>query len=112
MADNYIADVKDEDLKQVTSAGKLKAVTGFDAVPEMDVLVICVPTPLTKNLTPDLTYIETVTKAISKQLRPGQLVTLESTTYPGTTDEVMRPLLEQNGLRQGIDFFWHIHQKG
>lgn len=105
LADNYIADVKDEDLKQVTSAGKLKAVTGFDAVPEMDVLVICVPTPLTKNLTPDLTYIETVTKAISKQLRPGQLVTLESTTYPGTTDEVMRPLLEQNGLRQGIDFF-------
>ncbi|MDB9359765.1 nucleotide sugar dehydrogenase [Nodularia spumigena CS-588/02] len=104
-ADNYISDVKDDDLKQVVSAGKFKAVTGFDVVPEIDVLVICVPTPLTKNLTPDLSYVEGVTKGIAKWLRPGQLVTLESTTYPGTTDEIMRPLLEETGLRQGVDFF-------
>ncbi|MDB9400347.1 nucleotide sugar dehydrogenase [Microcystis aeruginosa CS-567/02-A1] len=104
-ADNYISDVKDDDLKQVVSDGKLKAVTGFDVVPEIDVLVICVPTPLTKNLTPDLSYVEGVTKGIAKWLRPGQLVTLESTTYPGTTDEIMRPLLEETGLRQGVDFF-------
>ncbi|MFM7372064.1 MAG: UDP-N-acetyl-D-glucosamine dehydrogenase, partial [Sphaerospermopsis kisseleviana] len=78
-ADNYIGDVKDDDLKQVVSDGKLKAVTGFGVVPEIDVLVICVPTPLTKNLTPDLSCVEGVTKGIAKWLRPGQLVTLEST---------------------------------
>ncbi|WP_066377061.1 nucleotide sugar dehydrogenase [Anabaena sp. CA = ATCC 33047] len=106
MADNYITDVKDEDLKEVVSSGKLQAVLGFDRVPDMDVIVICVPTPLTKNLTPNLSYVESVTHAIAHHLRPGQLVTLESTTYPGTTDEVMRPVLEQiSGLKQGQDFF-------
>ena len=106
LADNYITDIKDEDLKKVVSSGNLQAVLGFERVPEMDVIVICVPTPLTKNLTPNLSYIENVTHAIAKHLRPGQLVTLESTTYPGTTDEVMRPVLEQmSGLKQGEDFF-------
>ncbi|CAN1209716.1 hypothetical protein TUMEXPCC7403_05790 [Tumidithrix helvetica PCC 7403] len=105
-ADNYIPDVKDEDLKAVVESGKLKAVMGFDRIPEMDVIVICVPTPLTKNLTPNLSYVEGATRGIAKYLRKGQLVTLESTTYPGTTDEVMRPLLEQvSGLKQGQDFF-------
>jgi UDP-N-acetyl-D-glucosamine dehydrogenase len=104
--DNYINDVKDEELKQVVENGHLQAVTGFDQVAEMDVIVICVPTPLTKNLTPNLSYIESVTEQISQRLRPGQLVTLESTTYPGTTDEVMRPVLEKtSGLQQGQDFF-------
>lgn len=106
LADNYIADVKDEDLKQVVSSGNLEAVLSFDRIPEMDAIVICVPTPLTKNLTPNLSYIENVTQGIARYLRPGQLVTLESTTYPGTTDEVIRPVLEQtSGLRQGEDFF-------
>jgi UDP-N-acetyl-D-glucosamine dehydrogenase len=105
-ADNYIGDVKDEDLKQVVSSGKLQAVTSFERIPEMDVIVICVPTPLTKNLTPNLSYIENVTQSIAKYLRAGQLVTLESTTYPGTTDEIMRSLLENtSGLQQGQDFF-------
>lgn len=105
-ADNYITDVKDEDLKQVVSNGKLQAVSSFDRIPEMDVIVICVPTPLTRNLAPNLSYIESVTQAIANHLRPGQLVTLESTTYPGTTDEVMRSLLEDtSGLQQGQDFF-------
>ncbi|WP_254565166.1 nucleotide sugar dehydrogenase [Oscillatoria sp. HE19RPO] len=104
--DNYIGDVQDEELKQVVSSGHLQAVSSFDRVAEMDVIVICVPTPLTKNLTPNLSYIESVTEQISERLRPGQLVTLESTTYPGTTDEVMRPLLEKtSGLQQGQDFF-------
>jgi UDP-N-acetyl-D-glucosamine dehydrogenase len=72
----------------------------------MDVIVICVPTPLTKNLTPNLSYVENVTQEIAKHLKPGHLVTLESTTYPGTTDEVMHPVLEQtSGLKQGQDFF-------
>jgi UDP-N-acetyl-D-glucosamine dehydrogenase len=104
-AENYINDVADDDLKQVVSIGKLKAVLGFDSIAEIDVLVICVPTPLTKNMTPDLSYVESVTRAIAKGLRPGQLVTLESTTYPGTTDDVIRPVLEESGLRQGTDFF-------
>jgi UDP-N-acetyl-D-glucosamine dehydrogenase len=104
--DNYISDIKDEELKQVVESGHLQALTNFERVPEMDVIVICVPTPLTKNLTPDLSYIENVTRALAGQLRPGQLITLESTTYPGTTDEVMRPILEQtSGLKQGEDFF-------
>ncbi len=106
IADNYITDVQDEDLKEVVSSGKLQAVTDFEQVSDVDVIVICVPTPLTKNLTPNLSYVENVTHAIAKRLRPGQLVTLESTTYPGTTDEVMRPVLEQvSGLKQGKDFF-------
>jgi UDP-N-acetyl-D-glucosamine dehydrogenase len=104
-AENYINDVSDDDLKQVVSSGKLKAVLGFESIGEIDVLVICVPTPLTKNMTPDLSYVESVTRGISKGLRPGQLVTLESTTYPGTTDDVIRPMLEESGLRQGRDFF-------
>ncbi|AFY81414.1 nucleotide sugar dehydrogenase [Oscillatoria acuminata] len=104
--DNYIGDLQEEELKQVVDSGHLQAVTSFDRVAEVDVIVICVPTPLTKNLTPNLSYIESVTEQISERLRPGQLVTLESTTYPGTTDEVMRPLLEKtSGLQQGQDFF-------
>lgn len=104
-ADNYISDVNDDELKQVVADGKLKAITGFGVVPEVDILVICVPTPLTKNLTPNLTYIESVTKGIAQGLRKGQLISLESTTYPGTTDEVIRPVLEESGLKQGEDFF-------
>ena len=106
VADNYITDVDDEDLKRVVNEGKLKAILGFERVSDMDVIVICVPTPLTKNLTPNLSYIKKVTEEIAPYLRKGQLVTLESTTYPGTTDEVMRPLLEENSnLKQGQDFF-------
>ncbi|MBS0015122.1 MAG: nucleotide sugar dehydrogenase [Arthrospira sp. SH-MAG29] len=105
-AENYISDVKDEELKQVVASGKLKAVTNFDKVAESDAIIICVPTPLTKNLTPNLSYIESVTTEIANHLRPGQLITLESTTYPGTTDEVMKPILEEiSGLKQGEDFF-------
>lgn len=106
LADNYISDVKDEELKQVVASGKLKAVTNFDNVADSDAIVICVPTPLTKNLTPNLSYIESVTREIANHLRPGQLITLESTTYPGTTDEVIKPILEEvSGLKQGEDFF-------
>lgn len=104
-AENYIDDVDDDELKHVVYSGKLCAVTNFDGVASIDVIVICVPTPLTKNMTPDLSYVESVTCGIANCLRPGQLVTLESTTYPGTTDEVIRPVLEKTGLRQGQDFF-------
>jgi UDP-N-acetyl-D-glucosamine dehydrogenase len=104
--ENYIRDVQAEELQKMVASGKLVAVTNFDRVAEMDAIVICVPTPLTKNLTPDLSYIRAVTEQIAPHLRPGQLITLESTTYPGTTDDVMRPILEAvSGLKQGKDFF-------
>lgn len=102
---NYIQDVEDDELKSLVKQGLLKAVPDFSRVPEMDVVVICVPTPLTKNLTPDLQYVETVTRGIAPYLRKGQLVTLESTTYPGTTEEVMLPILEESGLHVEEDFY-------
>lgn len=105
-AENYIVDVDDAELTSMVERGKLRAEVGFDSVPNLDVIVICVPTPLTKNLTPNLSYVESVTRSIAENLRPGQLIALESTTYPGTTDEVMRPILENvSGLTQGQDFF-------
>jgi UDP-N-acetyl-D-glucosamine dehydrogenase len=85
--------------------GLLRAVCDFHEVPQMDVIVICVPTPLTKNLNPDLQFVESVTRELAKYLRPGQLISLESTTYPGTTEEIMLPILEASGLKVEVDFF-------
>ncbi|HLE97196.1 MAG TPA: nucleotide sugar dehydrogenase [Candidatus Thermoplasmatota archaeon] len=103
--ENYIPDVHDHELKDLVTRGLLRAVPNFDAVAECDVVVICVPTPLTKNLTPDLSFVENVTRELAKHLRPGQLVSLESTTYPGTTDEIMLPILQRSGLQVEKDFF-------
>lgn len=103
--ENYIADVKDEELRALVTAGRLHAVEHFEAVPALDVIVICVPTPLDKNLAPDLRYVVNVTREIARRLRRGQLISLESTTYPGTTEEVMRPILEESGLKAEQDFF-------
>lgn len=103
--ENYIGDVSDDELRQLAQEGKITAATSFDVLREADVIVICVPTPLTANRDPDISYIVNVTREIAQRLRPGQLVTLESTTYPGTTQEVLLPLLEQSGLRVGEDFF-------
>ena len=77
----------------------------FSLLGRCDAILICVPTPLTANRDPDLSYVVSTTETIARHLRPGQLVVLESTTYPGTTDEVMRPILEETGLRAGRDFF-------
>lgn len=103
--ESYIGDVDSSQLRAAVDAGLFEAVTDFDRVPEMDVIVVAVPTPLTKNLTPDLQYIERVSRAIAPHLRTGQLVCLESTTYPGTTDEVMRPILDESGLKADLDYF-------
>ncbi len=103
--ENYISDVRDEELRELVARGLIRANMDFSTVPEMDVIVICVPTPLTKNLTPDLSYVERVTRELARRLRPGQLVSLESTTYPGTTEEVMLPILETSSLRVEVDFF-------
>ena len=102
---NYIRDVDDEEMATLVESGKLRASTDFSSLSQCDAIVICVPTPLTPNLDPDISYIRAVGEQIAAQLRPGQLVCLESTTYPGTTEEVLLPLLSQSGLRAGEDFF-------
>jgi len=102
---SYIQDVSSADLAWAVGEGRLVATTELDRLGEADVIVVAVPTPLTRNLTPDLRFIESVTREIAARLRPGQLICLESTTYPGTTDEVMRPLLEESGLKADEDFF-------
>lgn len=105
--ENYIGDVKSQELKELTSHGKIRAY--LDTEPEVlkdaDIIIMCVPTPLTKNMDPDISYIESVTKIIAAQLCHGQLVALESTTYPGTTEEVILPMLQEGGLVCGEDFF-------
>lgn len=103
--DSYIKDVKDEDLQGMVAVGRLSATTDFSRLREADVIVICVPTPLTVTRDPDISYIINSTRAVAKTIRPGQLISLESTTYPGTTEEVMLPLLQESGLRVGKDFF-------
>jgi UDP-N-acetyl-D-glucosamine dehydrogenase len=103
--ENYILDVNDEELRDLTAAGMLRAVTDFNQEFDLDVIVICVPTPLTRNLTPDLQYVKAVTRETAAHLQRGQLVTLESTTYPGTTEEVMLPILESSSLKVEEDFY-------
>jgi UDP-N-acetyl-D-glucosamine dehydrogenase len=102
---NYIQDVKDEELLNLIKAGKLKAFSDFTCLPEQDIILICVPTPLNVHRNPDISFITSVTREISQRLRCGQVVILESTTYPGTTQEVILPILESSGLKVGKDFF-------
>lgn len=102
---NYIRDVDDAELAKLVESEKLRASTDFSSLSRCDAIVICVPTPLTPNLDPDISYIKAVGEQVAEQLRPGQLVCLESTTYPGTTEEVLLPLLAQSGLKVGEDFF-------
>ena len=103
--ESYISDIKSEELKPLVEKNLIKVVTDFERVSELDVVVICVPTPLTKYLTPDLQYVEYVAEELSKHMRPGQLFSLESTTYPGTTEEVLLSKLEKSGLKINEDFF-------
>jgi len=102
---SYIPDVPDADLQQVVSAGRLRATADLAELGDMDVIDICVPTPLRKTRDPDLSFVVHAIEAVAQYLRKGQLVVLESTTYPGTTEEVARPHLEAAGLQAGEDFF-------
>lgn len=102
--DNYIKDVDDAELADLVEVVSCKT-TEFERIRECDVPVICVPTPLTKNLTPELSYVENVTREIARYLRPGQLISLESAPLPGTTEEVMLPILAASGLKVDQDFF-------
>ena len=102
---SYIDDVPTAHVAELKAANRLRATTNFDALTEVDTINICVPTPLRKTKDPDMSYIVTAAEEIAKRLRPGQLIILESTTYPGTTDELVLPMLEKGGLRCGKDFF-------
>jgi UDP-N-acetyl-D-glucosamine dehydrogenase len=102
---SYIPDVASADIAALTKSGKLDATTDFGVVKDLDTINICVPTPLRKTKDPDMSYIVSAVESIAKHLHPGLLVVLESTTYPGTTEEVVQPLLEATGLKAGEDFF-------
>jgi UDP-N-acetyl-D-glucosamine dehydrogenase len=103
--ESHVQDVGDGELQQVVDSGHLQATTDFSTLQETDTVSICVPTPLGKTKDPDISYIMTATQAICEHLHPGQLVVLESTTYPGTTDEVILPQMQATGLHLGKDFF-------
>lgn len=103
---NYIGDVVDSDLKTLVEADMLTATTDFSFVKDVDFIAICVPTPLDSHQQPDISYVKSSTEAISKYLRKGTMVVLESTTYPGTTEELIKPILEEgSGLKCGEDFY-------
>ena len=102
---SYVGDVTDAEISTPLAAGKLRATTDFAAVAELDTVNICVPTPLGKSRQPDLSYVSAALEAVAQHLHRDQLVILESTTYPGTTEEVAAPALECSGLKGGEDFF-------
>lgn len=102
---NYIRDVHDDELAEVVESGKLSATSDFSSLGSCDCIVICVPTPLTVNKEPDISYIRGVAREIERSLRPGQLISLESTTYPGTTEGVLLEILGEAGLRVGEEYF-------
>jgi UDP-N-acetyl-D-glucosamine dehydrogenase len=103
--DSYVGDIPSSTLAPLVAAGKLRATTDFSAVLELDTVNICVPTPLRKTKDPDMSYIVASCEAIARHFHAGMLVILESTTYPGTTDELVLPLLAKGGLEVGRDFF-------
>ncbi len=103
---NYIGDIVDEDLKKLVSEGMLRATSDFSSVKDVDFIAICVPTPLDDHQQPDISYVYQSTKNVAKYMKRESMVVLESTTYPGTTEELLRPLLEEgSGLRCGEDFY-------
>jgi UDP-N-acetyl-D-glucosamine dehydrogenase len=103
--ESFIKHIAPEHVAEAVRGRKFEATADFDRLVEADAILICVPTPLTKYREPDLSYVENTARAIAPRLRQGQLIVLESTTYPGTTDEVMRPIFEATGLKSGVDFF-------
>jgi UDP-N-acetyl-D-glucosamine dehydrogenase len=103
--DSYVLDVPSEVLGPLVAGGRLRATTDFSVIQNLDTVNICVPTPLRKTKDPDMSYIDAACRDIARYIHPGMLVILESTTYPGTTDEFVLPMLEKSGLCVGQDFF-------
>lgn len=103
---NYIGDIVDQDLSEVVKSGMLSATSDFSFIKEVDFVAICVPTPLDAYQQPDISYVKASTEAVAKYLHKGMVIVLESTTYPGTTEELMLPILEkESGLKCGEDFY-------
>jgi UDP-N-acetyl-D-glucosamine dehydrogenase len=103
--ESYIPDVPIRHVAELVAGKKLSATIDFTRLKEQDIIIICVPTPLRKTKDPDVSYILAATEKIQATLRPGQLIILESTTYPGTTDEVLRPMFDETGLKIDEDYF-------
>lgn len=102
---SYVLDIPDETIQELTARGALRATTDFSVLSEMDAACICVPTPLRKSQDPDISFIVNAVERIQPFLHHGMLIVLESTTYPGTTEELVLPRLEETGLKVGVDFF-------
>jgi UDP-N-acetyl-D-glucosamine dehydrogenase len=102
---SYILDVKSEAIAELTAKGRLRATADMATLADMDVVDICVPTPLRKTKDPDMSYVVSAAEQIAKHIHPGMLIVLESTTYPGTTAEVLQPMFEARGFEVGIDFY-------
>jgi UDP-N-acetyl-D-glucosamine dehydrogenase len=102
---SYISDIDNSELLDLVRKNKIKAFGNYEVLREVDIIIIAVPTPLSKTKDPDLSYILNAVNNIKKYLKKGHLIILESTTYPGTTDEVIKPILEESGLKCGLDFF-------
>ncbi|MFN3322205.1 MAG: nucleotide sugar dehydrogenase [Bryobacteraceae bacterium] len=103
--DSYVQDIPAETLALLVKQGKIRATADFSLISELDTVNICVPTPLRKTKDPDMSYVVAACQEIGKYLHPGMLIILESTTYPGTTEELVLPMLEAAGLKVGVDFF-------
>ena len=102
---NYIGDVVDADLERLVKEGMLSATSDFSFIKDVDFVAICVPTPLDAHQQPDISYVRSSAESVAKYLHPGMMVVLESTTYPGTTEELIKPILETSGLKCGVDFY-------
>ena len=102
---NYIGDVVDSDLSALVASGMLSATTDFGFIKDVDFVAICVPTPLDAHQQPDISYVVSSARSVAEYLHPGMMVVLESTTYPGTTEELLKPILESSGLRCGVEFY-------
>jgi len=102
---NYIGDVVDEDLVSLVKSGVLRASGDFSLISELDCISICVPTPLDRYQQPDISYVKSSAETVAEYMHRDMLIVLESTTYPGTTEELLKPILESTGLRCGVDFF-------
>ena len=102
---NYIGDIVGDTLKNMVETGKLSATSDFAFIKKVDAVAICVPTPLDKYQQPDISFVKGSTESVAKYVHPGMVIILESTTYPGTTEELLKPILEAGGLKCGEDFY-------
>ena len=109
---NYIGDIVGDKLKNMVETGFLRATSDFDFIRDVDAVAICVPTPLDKYQQPDISYVKGSTESVAEHVHPGMLVVLESTTYPGTTEELLKPILEKSGLVCGKDFYLAFSPEG